>query len=547
MAINWVDTRRARAALRRERGAIIQDWGGRLAIALVFPNRYFVGMSCLGFQLVYRLFNNFPGSLCERAFLDGSGTILSLESQRPLADFVAVAFSVSFELDYFGIVEALRRSGLPLWSEQRDERHPLVIAGGPCVTANPEPIAQFCDAIVIGEAEAIVPRLSAMLLDVVQSDREEQLNALSTLPGVYVPLLHRPGVTAPVKRQWVRYLDDWPAASIIRTPETELGDTLLVEVARGCARGCRFCLAGFCFRPMRPRSIQRLFNEIDDQPGTKRVGLVGAAVSDHPDIDALVSGLRNRGLRLSASSLRAESLTPKLLQGLAESGARTITLAPEAGSERLRAGLNKTLTDDGLLDAIRAIGGWRFSQLKLYFMAGLPGDDGNDSDAIIRLVERVQQALEASTHGMSISVNLGPFVPKAQTPLERVAMAPVPVLRDNMRYVRQQLRQRGARITEESAEWAEVQGVLSRGDRRLADVIASMTSPTLASWRLALREASLDAQDFVGEWPASRTLPWQVVESGVHPAYRHNEACRVLDQTDTPPCPSGWCQRCGVC
>ncbi len=545
--MQWSVIERARARLAGERGTTVQDWGGRFPVALIYPNRYFVGMSSLGFQLVYRLLNAQTGFLAERAFVENVGPILSVESQRPLNDFAMLAFSISFELDYFHLVTALRAAGLPLRAEGRDESHPLVAGGGPCLTANPEPVAPFFDFILIGEAEAALPAVCAALREHEQDDRQSTLQALSRLPGIYVPQLHRAD-DPPVQRQWVRDLDAWPATSTVHTADTELGDILLAETARGCGRGCRFCLAGFCYRPMRWRSVQALLQEIDAadrQSG--RVGLVGAAVSDYPAIDALVAGLRRRNLRISVSSLRADSLSEGLLRGLAESGARTVTIAPEAGTERLRRAINKQLDEAALMRAIDQIAGWRFSQLKLYFMVGLPGETDEDREAIPRLTHQFRQHLEARRAPTRIAVNLGPFVPKAHTPFERAPLMPLSIVKAQLQQVRQALLAQRLETPAESAEWAEVQAVLARGDRRLAGVLEAMQGSSLAAWRRGMKERGLSPADPPWGAPGEGPLPWDVVDIGVRSRYLRNEERMAGQARTTVPCPPAGCMSCGVC
>ncbi|MDP2954614.1 MAG: radical SAM protein, partial [Chloroflexota bacterium] len=251
----WQETKHARERLAREQGTIIKDWGGRIAAALVYPNAYYLGMSNMGLQTLYRLLNSYDNIVCERVFWEGRagrGGPISLESQRPLADFALLAFSVSYELDYFNVVQLLKAAAIPLRAEERDERHPILIAGGPVITANPMPLSPFFDALAIGEGEVILPPLVERLPQALEGTREEALATLAEVPGLYLP---RGSNAQPVRRQWVRDLESIATTSVVLTPDTELGDMYLIEIERGCAQGCRFCLAGHLFRPQRHRSL----------------------------------------------------------------------------------------------------------------------------------------------------------------------------------------------------------------------------------------------------------------------------------------------------
>ena len=277
--MGWEEIKKARRRLSREQGTIIKDWGGRVPIALIYPNSYYVGMSNLGLHAIYSLLNSYNEIVCERAFWENKDKrlpALSLEAQRPLSDFAILAFSISYELDYFNVVQILNASGIPLYAADRDERHPLVIAGGPCITANPTPLSPFFDCLCIGEAEAILPAMLPQLVEGIAGKRDELLKALAPLPGVYVPQCYS---GTPVVRQWATNLDEFPVKSTILTPDTELGDLYLIEVERGCNWGCRFCLTRNAFRPARFRSIDEILAQAKlGLKYRKRLGLVGAAV-----------------------------------------------------------------------------------------------------------------------------------------------------------------------------------------------------------------------------------------------------------------------------
>lgn len=396
MSLDWQTIAEARSKVSKEMGTVVKDWGGQIPIALAYPNSYYLGMSNLAVHVIYRLFNEQPGIVCERTFFT-KGLPISLESQRPLMDFAALAFTLSFEMDYFNLVEMLRRAGIPPLAEERDERHPLLLAGGPCVTANPEPLAPIFDALVIGEGEEVIPTLAESLRREVRAPRLELLRQWAMIPGLYVPrfyqveydglglkIEHEPFAPYPVKRQWVRDLDAHPTTSVILTDETKFGDMYLIEVARGCGRGCRFCLAGFSYRPLRERSVDLLLDQAKEGLGYReKIGLVGAALSDYSQIDALTQGLGQLGAQISVSSLRADSLSQALLEALVEGGTQTLTIAPETGSARLRSCINKDISEEEILEVAQRASP-HFPQLKLYFMLGLPGETEEDIEALDR-------------------------------------------------------------------------------------------------------------------------------------------------------------------
>jgi len=517
--LTWKNISRARVRLAREQEAIVKDWGGRLPVALVYPNSYHVGMSNLGVHVLYQLLNQYPGVVCERAFFENDADVpVSLESQRPLGDFPLLAISLAFELDYLNLVAMLRRSGIPLLSQDRDEGQPILIAGGSCVMANPQPLAPMIDAFAIGDGEVIVPTLVKALLEGTDLRRDDLLRRVAMLPGLYVPHVHglkgdqaESGAEGPkhdtsrtIQRQWLPHLDDQPAHSVVITDDTEFGDMYLMEVTRGCGRGCHFCLAAAAYSPVREGSLEVLLDTARKGLAYRQtLGLIGASLSDYSHLESLARGLRRLGAKLSVASLRVDPLPAALLEALSESGARTLTIAPEAGSERLRRKIKKGVSSEDIMRAAELIARYDFPHLKLYFMIGLPTEDDDDVQEIVELLRAVRQRFHRH-----ITVNITPFVPKAQTPFERTAMAPRVVLEHRFEYLRDSLRALNVETAGESPRHAEVQGVLARGDRHVGETLMALDGAGLPAWRRAVEATGLESGQYLTSRASDEILPW---------------------------------------
>ncbi|MDD4230904.1 MAG: radical SAM protein [Dehalococcoidales bacterium] len=491
-----------RRILSRETGVIKKDPGGRLPVAIVYPNSYRIGMSNLGVHQLYRLLNTDPGSMAERFFYEGANQpVISLESFAPLAEFGLAAFSVSYELDYFHIPQILRSAGIPVYSVDRDDGVPLMIAGGACIMANPAPLIPFFDCLAIGEAEVLLPQIIKTVRESGRS-RCEQLKALAEVPGILVP---RYSASMPVKRLYLNDLDSQPCHTVVVTPDTEFGHMFMLEVERGCARGCNFCLVNKVFSPLRFRSLENLLQTAGEGLRQRtHIALVGPIASAHPQVEELVAGIRAMGGQVSTSSLAVKLLSSRLLNELALAGANSVTLAPEAGTEKLRRSIGKPLAEAEILESVAKVSEAGLNGLKLYFMVGLPGEQQED---IIALKELVLQCLKEFGR-RSVSINIAPFVPKPFTCFERESMLPAGMLEERLGYLKSELSTARIKVKTESPAWSRVQAVLSRGDDKLAPVIASLEKPTLTGWRRALESAGIDEQDYLGHIPEGRKLPW---------------------------------------
>ena len=552
MKIKYRYIDQAKQILAREEGAIHKDWGGRLPIVLIYANTYRLGMSSLAMHSVYRLFNDEPDVVCERAFApatklpwdhpagaDPDVPILSLESQRPLTDFPVIAFTISYEMDYFNAVRMLRQAGIPPLAEDRDETWPLVIAGGPAVYTNPAPLAAVFDAFAIGEGEVIVPPLVDALWEAIEAPRDEGLRILSEVPGMYVPAVE----TGTIARVWVRDLDTQPSTTQIYTHDTEFGDRALIEIARGCGRGCRFCMAGYTYRPMREVSLETILAVARHSLHHRnRIGLVSAAVSDHSWIDQIAIELRAMGAKIAIASMRVDPISEPLIKGLAESGTQTLTIAPEAGSVRMRKVINKPQSDEQLLYAVDLAARYNFPQLKMYFMIGQPTETEADVEAIANMVLEARRRFPRN-----LTINATPYVPKAHTAFQWMAMSPVETLEERVKYLERRLQPFGVTVRSDSPAWAAVEGVLARGDRRLGRVMAGMQKTSLREWERALQAEGLAQEDYLRERSLEEALPWSVVDTGVSQAYFTWDLRRALRDELTHACPPAGCLKCHAC
>jgi len=567
--------------------------GGDLPVCVVYPNVYRLGMANLGFQAIFHIFDTEPRVLADRAFLPDAderaaihargANLVSFEQGRALTDFEIVAFSISFETDYLNVLNILRMAGIPLRRADRAGRkYPLIIAGGSAVFLNPEPIADFIDLFLIGEGEEMVPEF----LDAYDRERS-RLDGASPgamhfahvggayLPDHFTPVAGEGGTIAAVeysgpgdpkvKRRLVNDLDRFTTASLILTRESVFGDMYLVEASRGCQWGCRFCAAGFMYRPIRYRSPERLIAQAQRGLSERNViGLVGAEMASVPGVADIAAAVANGGGRLSPSSLKADCISPQLAAALSRNGNHSVTIAPEAGSERMRKVINKNLTEPEILKAADLLLGQGVENLKLYFMIGLPEEHDEDLLEIAHLTGRIlAQARAQKKHIGRVTVSLNPFVPKPWTPFQWDPMEDASVLKRKIAMLRTELgRAAGAAVEldAESPREAYFQTLVSRGDRRVGAILEHLSAQGCDQpgdiWR-ELRKLRRETADDSGlpdpdfyvtrHYAHEELLPWDFIDHHIHKWFLLSERKKAHYEHQTKPCDVTRCTVCGAC
>ncbi len=567
--------------LARERGTIYKNPDGKaVRIALVYPNTYYLGMSNLGFQTIYRHLNERDDVVCERAFLpEPSGLealsrsrkpLVTLESGLPLGSCDIVAFSVSFENDYPNLVRILELARVPVLAANRTRFDPIVLIGGAITYINPEPLADFADVMVIGDGEEAAYAYIDRYLADQGLDREHHLALTRSLPGMYVPSLQTasPGErewpedagqagagcdapdtgTAPdagcdapdagcdapaaemesvtagrIAKQQVRDFEDYPAHSAVLTPDTEFGDMLLIEISRGCPRRCRFCAVSYVypkFRALKPETILDVIRSKnaslarDGKEALKAVGLVSSAMCDYPHLDELCAGLEETGLRVGVSSVRVDLVPDSLLKLMLKTGLRTMTIAPEAGSERLRKAINKPISSEEILTGARRILEKGIKHLKVYYMVGLPTETDADIDELIEMTRRLARLQrECGEPGGRLRLSINPFVPKALTPFQWSPMASPKEVRRKLNRIQKALRgTAGVDVKHESLKSAYFEAILSRGGRELSGFLMETTRRD-GDWKRAAAELGMDTSRYLGDMAALRSLPWDFIST----------------------------------
>jgi len=563
----WQQREQAKALLAKEVGYVRKPHAGRLRVALAFPNTYFVGMSNLGFQTVYRLFNAEDGIVCERTFLPpksevaalkaSSASLVTLESQMLVRDFDILAFSVSFEWDYTNVLTMLRLAGIPARADQRTHHDPLVMIGGAVTFVNPEPLALFADVIAAGEGEALIPPLLAAFREA--SDRDDLLQRLVQERGYYVPSFYdvhyresgsierfepKAGTGAPavVRKAALKTTEavDPPVTSIF-TPDTEFGSRFLVEVVRGCANLCRFCWAGYNYLPVRAFPKERILQlAAAAKPYSARAGLVSIALCDHPDIEEILTRLTEMGYSISPASLRLDDLTPQILGLLRASGERTVTIAPEVGSDRLRRVVNKTITNEEILAATEMIFAAGMENLKLYYMIGIPTETDDDLVAIRDQILQMRDIMMAHAKGRGhvgrIVGSVNPLVPKPGTAYQWLPMEDDASIDRKIKRLRSLTADiENVYFNIKSERHSFYQALLSLGDRRVAPALEA-AEQNGGNWRAAVKEAGVDADFFVfRDRSEDPVLPWDIIDGGMKDSFFRAEMAKATREEWTLP------------
>jgi radical SAM superfamily enzyme YgiQ (UPF0313 family) len=584
----------APSPLSSEKGSYLKKWTGRLPIALVYPNSYAVGMSSLGFQLVYGLLGEMEGVVCERFFFSGGDVPLrSVESGRSLDNFPLVLFSISFEHDYLNLVRLLVRGAIPPLAADREDlvrpSQPLVICGGVATFMNPEPLAPFIDLFVLGEAEPVLEKLVAFLADAVQGTakeapkRSELLQQISLhFQGCYAPVLypahytkdgffagHHPFPGLPDRIKKITLMGCEQAAhSQLLSPQAEFANLYLTELGRGCSRGCRFCAAGFIYRPPRLWDVDAVLQGLAQRPDSvQRIGLLGMEMAEQETLNRLSSFLLESGCSLSFSSLRADRISVPLVHLLQKSQLKSVAIAPDGASERLRRVINKGLTSADLLAAAETLAEAGLFTLKVYLMIGLPTETRDDLEEMLALIRTMKERIQAIGRRrgrlceMSLSVNS--FVPKPWTPFQyhpfgvSQRLAPremgdgvmaVRNLKESLQFLQMGIKKEAnVRMSCDKPETVLFQAVLARGDRRLAPVLLDMAIRDLP-WKQAMKRHNLTVEQFaVRGYGSDEPLPWQIVNHGIDGGYLWKEYEKAFVEKSTMACDTKVCRRCGVC
>ncbi|MCX7846080.1 MAG: radical SAM protein [Dictyoglomaceae bacterium] len=557
--MNWKFQKKIREILEKERGYKLSKRGGDVNILLIFPNKYSLSLSNLGYLIVYKLFNEQRGILCERAFIPEDFPenldfpLYSIETQRSGKDFDVWAFSLSFELDYFNVVKILGRQNIPLLSKNRTEEYPLIIGGGIAISSNPEPLADIFDLIFIGEGEDFIEKFSEILINKKNYNwnKKRFLEKVSELNGVYIPQFSTPIYDEdyklleyksiqklPIKREINFNFSKNLTFSPIISPLSFFSNMVLLEGVRGCPHQCRFCLAGYFYRPSRRLNLKSAILEIYKNFSSNiRIGLILPSIDKSLSWDEIKEIIKENELLISFSSLRLDQIDDEILDIIFQSKQKTITIAPEVGTDRLRRVINKNFSNDDILKFIQKIRFYSFDNLKLYFMCGLPTETQEDIEEIVKLVEEIKRILKKRRVTMSLSF----FVPKPHTPFQWEKMLEEAYFEKQIRYIKKNLN-KIVEVQKEDIYLSILQGLLSRGDRRIGKIF---------NFRIPLKKLvkilNWEKEFFLfRERDRYEFFPWNIIDVGIKREYLWKERERAYQEKITNPCFEG-CKVCGVC
>ena len=577
-----------------EWNSIVKDWEATdIKIALAYPDTYEIGMSNLGLSILYHLINKEPYALAERVYAPwidmqeamrkASIPLFSLESKRPLKDFDIIGFSLGYELTYTNVLSMLDLAGIPVRSAERSDSDPLIIGGGSCAL-NPEPMSDFMDLFVIGEGEEVLLELLnafRVFKKEARSSRAELLRHLAKIPGVYVPAFYDvsyngdntvssrtpkfAGMPATVVRRMIDELTPVVTSPVIPYIAT-VHDRAMIETQRGCTRGCRFCNAGIVYRPVRERTCDEILQataELLKNTGYNELSLLSLSTSDYSDIEKLIKAInvkfRDDNLKISLPSLRLDSFSVALMDAITAGKKTGLTFAPEAGSERLRRVINKSLSDDVIIKTLATACEHGWNNVKLYFMLGLPTETEEDVECIVRLMRQAKAYISKECgRGLNIKISASAFVPKPHTPFQWVGQISQEEMNARVDILRRGLKKSGMRLTWQDPRVSHLEAVLARGDRRLSQAIyrawklgagfdAWSELFKYDIWMQAIEDCSIDPSFYANrQRQLDEVLPWDHLDTGVSAGYLKQEYINSTKETATEDCRFGRCNSCGL-
>jgi len=562
--MSWKLKKKYADLIASEKGYQKKTWGELLTVCLAYPNYYRTGMSNLGLDTLYSLINRQSSFLCERAFLPepkdqalftaGSIPLFSLESQKPLTEFDIIAFSIPFENDYSNILKMLTMAGISLSARERTETEPLIISGGVSVTLNPEPLADFFDLFLLGEGEEILPEFLSLFEDSrrLGLNRSELLFRIQKeIEGAYVPRYYRvnykpnhlieniepvnASFPEKIKTRHISDIGTFTTDQCVSAPITEFNELFLTEISRGCQRGCRFCAAGFLYRPARFRSLTALEPSFDRGiKEQKKIGLLGTAVSDHPDLHTLCRYIINHQGFVAIGSFRLDRLDSELVSLLKESGIETLSLAPEAGSQRLRNVIHKGITDDHIMNAVGLLIEHGIVNIRLYFMVGLPTETDEDIEAIIHLIKKIKHRAMKLSAGKRrfkrITLSINQFIPKPVTPFQWHPLEEINTVRKKLRKIDGAMRKEpSVKVIHDLPKWNYIQALLSLGDRKVGKILLSAHEND-CNWPKAFKEVNVNPDFYVYRHKTTdEILPWDFIDHGISKEYLISEYKKAME------------------